>query len=80
VNQTVACSFDFYDLNKSVGLVADNAARCITDLAHPLINMQMTLIDIQFIYLIFIAEARNLNSFFNFYNIATIFKPNFKGR
>ena len=29
------------------GLAADNAGSCLTDRPHPLINMQMTLIDMQ---------------------------------
>ena len=33
--------------SKGITLPADNAGRCITDLPHPLINMQMTLIDMQ---------------------------------
>ena len=38
--------------SKPAGIPADNAGRCLTDLPHPLINMQMTLIDMQITYLI----------------------------
>jgi len=43
--------FDLLCINqvssKPAGLPADNAGRCLTDRPHPLINMQMTLIDMQ---------------------------------